>query len=193
MPPAAIATPNLLVDPGWLFYTTIDTVTPTFAAAASKFTDAWPAAWLPLGATVEGSTFAYETTVEPMTVAELLDPVKYATTGRSGSLAFALADYTLTNLKRALNGGTITTTGTGVTAINSLALPTPGQEVRAQIGWESADSTVRIIFYQLLSSGSIEMAFQKAPDFAQIPITFNMELPPAQTQPFKPYTTSTRA
>jgi hypothetical protein len=190
MPPAAVAVPNLLVDPGWLFIAPLATAEPTHAATASVFSDAWPGAWLPLGATQEGSTLQYETEVEAMSVAELFDPVKYATVSRSGNLAFALANWTLTNLKRALNGGTITTTGSGATSVNSLALPTPGQEVRTMLGWESADSTVRLIIYQALSSGTIESAFQKAPDFAVIPCTFNFELP-AAGQPFKPLTAGT--
>lgn len=72
--------------------------------------------------------------------------------------------------------------------MNSFALPTPGQEVRAMLGWESSDSTVRIVVLQALSSGSVEMAFQKAPDFARIPLTFNMELPSGATQPFQIFT-----
>jgi hypothetical protein len=190
MPPAAVATPNLLVDPGWLFWTTTDTANPTNTVAGSKFTDAWTT-WLPLGATTEGSTFSYETSVEPMSVAELFDPVKYATVSRSGSIAFALADYTLTNLKRALNGGTVTTTGAGVTSMNTLVLPTPGNEVRSKIGWESQDSTVRLIVSQCLCSGTLEMAFQKAPDFASIPMEWSMEMPSGASQPFQMYSAGT--
>lgn len=191
--PAAVTTPNLLVDPGFLFWAPVDTVVPTMTAAASKFTDVWPAAWLPLGATVEGSTFSYEVSTEAMRVAELFDPVKYATTERTGSLTFALADWSLTNLKRAMNGGTIATVGagTGVTAVNAFTLPTPGQEVRCKLGWESADGTTRLIVLQALSSGTVEMAFQKAPDFSQIPFTFNMEVPSGSSQPFTFYTAGT--
>lgn len=187
MAPAAVAVPNLLVDPGWLFFAPLGTAIPTNTVTASKFTDAWTT-WLPLGATTEGSTLGYETTVEPMSVAEIFDPIKYSTTGRSGSIAFSLADWKLTNLKLALNGGVITTTGTAGTIMNSYALPTPGSEVRTMLGWESSDSTVRVIILQALSSGTVEMAFQKAPDFSRIPTTFNMEMPAGATQPFNVYT-----
>jgi hypothetical protein len=188
MPPAAVAVPNLLVDPGWLFWAPLASTLPTNTVTASVFTDAWPGPWLPLGATVEGSTLSYEISVEAMSVAELFDPVKYATTGRTGSIAFALASWTMTNLKRALNGGIITVTGTTGTTMSSYALPTPGQEVRAMLGWESSDSTVRVVVLQAISSGTVEIAFQKAPDFAQLPVTFNMELPAGGAQPFNVYT-----
>lgn len=186
--PTAITTPNILVDPGFLFWAPLATTGPTNTVAGSKFTDTWPVGWLQLGATVEGSTLAYDINVETISVAELFDPVKYATTSRTGTLTFALAEWSLTNLKRALNGGTITVGGTGATTLNTYALPTPGQEVRAMLGWESSDATVRVVVFQALSSGTIETAFQKAPDYARIPFTFNMEVPSGSTAPFAIYT-----
>src|SRR6266508_4039491 len=120
MPPAAVATPVLLTDPGYLFGAVLGTAVPTNTVAGSVFTDAWAAAWVPLGATAEGSTFSYSSTVEAMNVAEFFDPIKYATTSRQGSMAFALASNTLQNMKRAFNGGmcVITpTSGTGATAL----------------------------------------------------------------------------
>jgi hypothetical protein len=81
----------------------------------------------------------------------------------------------------------ITVTGSAGTTMSSYAFPTAGQEVRAMLGWESSDSTVRVVVLQALSSGTVEMAFQKAPDFAQIPVTFNMEIPAGGSQPFNVY------
>jgi hypothetical protein len=191
MAPAAIATPNLLVGPGYLFWAPVTAALPTHASTASAFSDTWPVEWLPLGATVEGSTFSYESTVEAMNVAEFFDPIKYSTTGRTGSFAFALAEWSLTNMKRALNGGTITTSGSGATAVNSYTPPTPGSEVRCKVGWESQTNDVRVIIYQALASGTIESAFQKAPDFSRIPITFNMEVPSGSSAPFGLFTAGT--
>lgn len=185
------ATPTVLTDPGYLFWAPLATTEPTNTVAGSKFTDAWPVGWVSLGATEEGSTFTYEIQTENVTVAEFFDPVKIATTGRSGSFAFSLADWTLTKLKYVMNGGTVAVvSGTGATALNSYVPPAPGSEVRAMIGWESLDSTVRIICYQTLNTGSIEMAFQKAPNKALMPATFGMEVPASGT-PFKVYTAGT--
>jgi hypothetical protein len=182
------ATPNILTDPGYLFWAPLGSTEPTNTVLASKFTDAWPVAWIPLGATEDGSTFAYSSNVEAIHVAEFFDPIKYATTERSGSFAFNLADYTLSNLKRAMNGGTLTlVSGTGATALNSFTPPAPGSEVRAMIGWESLDGTTRIVCYQTLQGGNVEMAFKKAPAIALIPTEFNFEVPSSGT-PFKIYT-----
>lgn len=180
MPPAAVATPNVLTDPGYLFIAPLASAVPTNTVAGSVFTDAWPAAWLPLGATEEGSEFAYSTTVEAIRVAEFFDAVKWATTERSGTIAFNLANWSLSNYRRAVNGGVAAltaTSGTGATALYTLTPPTPGAEVRAMIGWESLDNTVRLVCHQTIQGGEVTSAFRKAPDLALIPCTFNLEVP----------------
>ena len=138
MPTTAV--PNLLQDPGYLFWAPLASTEPTNTVTGSKFTDSWPVAWISLGATEAGSTFNYSSEIEAVRVAEFFDPIKYATTERSGSISFAMADWTLNNLKRALNGGAVTlVSGTGATALNKYEPPAPGAEVRAMIGWESLD------------------------------------------------------
>ena len=186
MPTTAV--PQVLTDPGYLFAAPLASTLPTNTVVASKFTDSWPAAWIPLGATTEGSTFSYSTSVEPIMVAEFFDPIKYATTERSGNIAFNLADFTLKNYKLALNGGLgaiAPTTGTGTTASYDYEPVAPGNEVRVMVGWESTDGTMRLILRQTIQGGEVSSAFQKAPTIAAIPCTFNMEIPVGATSPFK--------
>ena len=178
MPSTAV--PNILTDPGYLLIAPLSSTLPTNTVAGGVFTDAWDAAWISLGATEEGSTFAYSTTVEPITVAEYFDPITYRTTERSGSIAFNLADFTLSNYRRAVNGGVAAlaaTSGTGATALGTLEPPEPGDEVRCMIGWESLDSTVRLIAHQCIQGGEVSSAFQRAPQKAVIPCTYQMEVP----------------
>lgn len=187
MPPAAITKPKVLTDPGYLFIAPLLTALPTNTVAGGVFTDAWPVAWLPLGATTEGSTFSYSSTVEPIMAAEFFDPIEHRTTERTGNMAFNLMDYTLSNYRRALNGGiaAITpTSGTGATALYDFEPPDPGSEVRCMIGWESLDNTMRLVLRQTIQGGEISSAFQKAPSVAAIPCTFQMEVP-AVGKPFK--------
>jgi hypothetical protein len=180
--PGATAVPTLLTDPGYLYIAPLLSTVPTNTVAGSVFTDAWPAAWLSLGATKEGSTFSYSSTVEAISVAEFFDPIKYATTERSGNMAFALANVTLHNLKRALNGGVGVITpvsGTTATTLGLFEPVAPGSEIRVMIGWESSDNTTRIVIRQTIQGGEVALEFQKAPAFAGIPCTFNFEVPPA--------------
>jgi hypothetical protein len=184
------ATPNLLTDPGYLFWAPLATAVPAHTVTAGKFSDAWPAAWINLGATEDGSQFSYSTTVEALRVAEFFHPVRWSTTDQAGNFAFNLANYTLANLKRAMNGGAITVSGTAGSELNKYTPPAPGNEIRAMIGWESLDNTVRTIAYQCINSGEIASAFRKAPAVALIPCQFNFEVP-ASGVPFEIWTAGT--
>lgn len=174
------ATPNILTDPGYLLIAPLGSTVPSNTVSGSVFTDSWDVAWLSLGATEDGSELSYASTVSPVSVAEFYDPISLRTTERHGSVAFSLANWGLSNFRRALNGGVAAlapTSGTGATALYTLTPPTPGSEVRAMIGWESLDHTVRLVGYQCFSGGEIKSAFKKAPAFAAIPCTFNFEIP----------------
>lgn len=189
--PVTLASPTILKDPGYLLWAPLLSTEPTNTVAGSVFTDTWPVAWINLGATEDGSKFRYESKVEPITVAEFFDPIQFSTTERSGSFAFNLANYTLQNLKRVFNGGTLATvSGAGTTLLSSYVPPAPGAEVRAMIGWESLDATMRIVCYQTLQGGAMETEFKKAPDKAIIPAEFQFEIP-ASGFPFKIYTAGT--
>jgi hypothetical protein len=175
------ATPLILTDPGFIFTAVLNTATPTMAALTSSYDlDTWAAAWVNQGATEDGSKFSYQTKIEAISVAEFFDPIRWSTTERSGSFAFNLADYTLHNLRRALNVGTgaiTTVSGAGVTLSSKLTPPTPGQEIRSMVGWESLDHTMRFIAYQVINGASIESAYKKAPSYAVIPFELSFEVP----------------
>jgi hypothetical protein len=176
----SIATPNLLQDPGYLLCAPPSSTLPTNTVAGGVFTDSWDVAWLLMGATADGSEFSDATTVSPISVAEFLPPVAYRVTEQRTDIAFALANFTLTNYKRARNGGAAAltaTSGSGATALYDFTPPTPGSEVRMMIGWESLDHTVRLILPQVICGGEIKLAFKKAPAFASIPCVFSAELP----------------
>jgi hypothetical protein len=189
--PGTTATPTVLTDPGYLFWAPVSTAIPTNTVAGSVFTDSWTGGWVSLGATADGSQFEYDLAVNDISVAEFLDPIKWVTTGRTATMAFSLASYTMTNLSKALNGGTVSVvSGSGATQLNRLRPPVPGSEVRCMIGWESLDNTTRIVIYQAISSGKVSMAFKKAPSFTVIPCSFNLEAP-ASGIPFDVYTAGT--
>ena len=178
MPPA-VSKPNILVDPGFLWIAPLGTAAPTNTVTAGVFSDAVAAAWLPLGATQEGSSFSASTEVEPIEVAEFFDPIRYATTGRSSSIAFALASWTLSNFQRAVNGGVaaLVPSGAAGSELTTLEPPDPGDEVRCMVLWESTDATVRVLIRQAIQGGETSTEFRKAPTYATIPCTFNVEVP----------------
>lgn len=181
--PLSTATPLILTDPGFLFIADLASTLPPMVAAGSSYdADVWPVAWRAVGATEDGSEFNYEMSVEAIEVAELFNAVAYSPTGVTASIGFAMVDYTLQNLARAMNApstNVTTASGTAATLSSKLAPPTPSQIKRRMIGWESLDHTLRFVAYQCLQGGSISSSFKKAPDKAAIATTWNIEQPAA--------------
>lgn len=171
------ATPFLMQDPGFLWRAAAGTAFPAGVVSGSKYTDSPSVTWIEVGATEDGKRFRYAPSIEPVTVAEFLDPVKWRTVAREGSFSFNLADFTLANLKFAMNGGTQTVLGgTGATEDNELTPAGMGSEARTALLWESSDSTMRIFMYSTINVAEMEMAFAKAPAIAVIPCEFRFEL-----------------
>lgn len=183
MPLGSVATPLTLIDPGYLFIAPLASTLPTMAAAGSTYdADAWPVAWVPVGATEDGSEFSYEMTVEPIMVAELFNAIQYAPTGVSSSISFAMADFTLHKLRRAMNASTsavTTVSGAAATLSSKLAPPGPTAIIRHMIGWESLDHTLRLIGTQALNGGQMSISNKRAPSKATIATTWNFEQPAA--------------
>ncbi len=188
-----VTTPLLMMDPGYLYHAPAGTAFPALGGAAvgSKFTDSPSVTFIEVGATEDGHRFRYAPSIEAITVAEFLDPVKWRTVSREGSFAFNLADYTLKNLQRGLNGGTLSSTGSAGTQVNRLTPPTLGNETRSALMWESFDATMRIFMYSTVNVAEMEMAFNKAPAIAVIPCEFRFELDGSGNL-FDVYGTSTR-
>jgi len=182
----AVASPTILTSPGMLWIAPLGTAAPTNTVTGGVFTDDPAVSWIPLGATTDGSKFDYETKVEAIHVSEFLDPIRYSTTERNGSIAFNLASFTLSNYQRALNGGIAALTPTGATGaeLTTFEPPEPGSEVRSMILWESTDRTLRLLLRQTLQGGTVESSFKKAPEIAAIPCTFNLEVPNGGGKPF---------
>jgi len=176
----SIATPNLLMDPGFLLCAPPGSTIPSDAPVGGVFAGAWDVAWLPFGATEDGSEFSDAVTVSPVTVAEFVPPVQYRVTDQRTDIAFALANFTLTNYKRARNGGAAAlavTSGSGATSLFEFTPPVAGSETRMMIGWESLDHTLRLVLPQVICGGETKVAFKKAPANATIPCVFSAELP----------------
>jgi len=184
---AAYIAPQLLVDPGYLYWAPVGSAVPTGVSTASAFSDTWPVAWIPLGYTESGTDFDVSVTTSPITAAEVVEPITYRTTDRTGTITFMLKNITATNLGRALNGGVLSVTGTGATTITKITPPVIGTETRCMIGYESLDSTFRFVAYQCFNSGSVKLSFNKAPANAAIPWQANLEKP-ATLPPFDAWT-----
>jgi hypothetical protein len=176
---------TLSLGPGLLYWAPAGTADPTTAVTASVISDTLPVAWKQIGYTDAGSEFAYELTSDDVPVAEVFDPITHKTTGRSGTVSFEMAEITVKNLVLALNGGTVTNTGTTTTAMWTYEPPNPGSEVRVALIWQSEDMTERWLFRQVFQTGSVTVGRRRGADKATIPVAFALEAPGSGVRPFK--------
>lgn len=187
MPTPTMPVANLLVDTGFLFWAPVGTAEPANTVVGSVFTDAWAAAWIPLGRTTDGSKIDDNATVSQIESAEDYYPLAYRTTKREAQISFNLMNFTATNLQRALNGAVTTVTGTTTTTMTKLDGPNPVNEVPCMIGWESLNGNARWIGRQCRNSGNISAQLAKAPNAATIQWTAMLEKP-ASAQPYSWFT-----
>jgi hypothetical protein len=173
-----VAKPLHSIGAGAILWALIGTTEPTNNVSGGVFNDAWPVGWNPVGATVEGNVLNFQTSVEKVEAAEFLVPVAYETESQEGSFEFVAMHIIASNLALALNGGTFTTTGSGATLKTIVRPPTPGNERRIMLGWESTDSKERYVIRQAFQGGEIAIPRNKgAANKARIPMKFNFELP----------------
>lgn len=189
MPSAVVPKNALALGAGYLYYNSSGGGEPGWTVTGSVFTDPWTG-WSLLGITREGHEFNYEIDTDTIEAAEYLDPLLYVTTGRNAGISFELMQIHATNFRRALNGGTLTTAGSGTTLRSTYRPPAIGAEIRCMIGWESTDNTERLIIEQAFQIGSIAINRRKGAENATIPCEFRCEIAPSG-DPFRYETAGT--
>lgn len=189
MPITTVPVPLINTGPGVLYRAPLGTAVPTNTVTASIFSDTWAAAWVPLGATEEGTEATYELDTEDVEAAEFFDPLAVVTTGRSVEVSFGLLSVTKSSILAAYNAGAsaAATTGTGATTLTTITPPKPGTEVNCMIGFESSDATYRAVWFNARQVGNVSKRFRKGSDATLVPMTFRA-LPDATSgDPFKEY------
>jgi hypothetical protein len=170
-------TSNLVESgPGKIYLAPLGTAIPTITAAASKVTATWTS-WVSPGSTDAGITYTESVQTSDITVAESLYPVRTVTTGKSSRIAFVMNEISDLNWKVACNGGTITTSGTGATKLNTYVPPLVGQEVRAMLAFVANLDTEIIVWPQVFNVGNVEYVRGNYETKAGLSVEFNAEIP----------------
>jgi hypothetical protein len=179
--------------PGKIYYAPLGTAIPTFAAAANKITAAWTS-WVSPGSTDAGITYTESVETADIKVAESLYPVRTVTTGKSSRVAFVMNEISDLNWKLACNGGTITTSGTGATKLNTYVPPLVGSEVRVMLAFVSNQDDEVIVWPQVFNVGNVEYVRGNYETKAGLSVEFNAEIPATgYTTPYQRFTANALA
>ena len=175
------------LGPGKLYLAAVGTAEPTDLTTALNAT--WLAGYV--GYTDEGHAFTRTPSYDNVEVAESLLPVAKVGTGTEMNVEFAFAEIIAKNLQKSLNGATVTASGTGATAIDSVEPLAEGvPETRTAILWEADDASERWIFRKCLQTGALTINRRKGAAKATIAATFSLE-PVTGFRPFKAILKST--
>ena len=165
--------------PGKLYVGAVGATEPTDLSTALNV------AWTYVGYTDAGHTFTYTPSYENVEVAETLLPIAKVATAQDYTLEFAFAESTARALQIAMNGGTITASGTGPTSIDKFEPLAFGvAETRVAILWQADDASERWVFRRCLQTGAAAISRQRGAAKSTIPVNFSLETPSGGAKPF---------
>jgi hypothetical protein len=182
---APITSGLIETGPGRIRYAPLATAIPTITAAASKVSATWTN-WLDVGSTDSGLTYTEGTETADIRVAESKYPVRTVTTSKSSRIAFTANEVSDLIWKLAMNGGTLTTSGTGVTKLVEYSPPLADAEVRVMLSFQNNLDTEIIVWPQVFQVGSVEFVRGDFETKAGLSMEFNAEIPSSgYTVPYK--------
>jgi hypothetical protein len=175
------------LGPGKIYFGAVGAVEPVDLTTAISTT-----VWTYAGFTDEGHTFTVSPSYDGVEVAESMLPVARIKTGVDMTLEMALAEVTAQNVQRALNGATITSSGTGATAIDSLEPLADGStETRVAVLWQSDAGDERWVWRKCLQTGAVAIGRKKGSAKATVPLSFLLEPVSSTIRPFRAIMRST--
>jgi hypothetical protein len=182
---APITSALIEAGPGRIRYAPLATAIPTITAAASKVVATWTG-WSDVGSTDSGLTYTEGTETADIRVAESKYPVRTVTTSKSSRIAFTANEVSDLIWKLAMNGGTLTTSGTGVTKLVEYSPPLADAEVRVMLAFQNNLDTEIIVWPQVFQVGSVEFVRGDFETKAGLSMEFNAEIPASgYTTPYK--------
>lgn len=184
--PAVAPKAPLSLGAGRLYHAPLATALPSYAVVGSVFTDTTWTGWTLLGITKTGHEFNYNLDTDTIEAAEYLDPITTVSTGRTVSMTFELMLITANFVRKMMNAGTgtLTSSGSGTTLLQTFKPPAIGAEIRSMIGWQSEDDTERVLAQQAFQVGSLKIARGKGTANASLPTEWRFE-PDSAGDPYR--------
>ena len=176
---------DVLIGTGVLYVASKNTAFPGDSGGGAW--DANPSGWTDVGFSEDGWTLEYDKTFEDIMVAEEIDPIKSVKSAQEIRLTGTLAQASLTNIKEAFGGGTITEDDTTNFASGYDTLVPPATdgfvEKSLLLVTEGPSGVIRHLqIPRAINVGAFTMANQKAPQKVLLATEFKILIPDAASR-----------
>lgn len=187
---APISSGLVQTGPGRIRFAPLLTAIPTITPTASKYTGITWTSWSDVGSTESGLTYTESTETADIRVAESKYPIRTVTTSKSSRVSFTANEVSDLIWKIAMNGGTLTASGTAGTKQTEYSPPLADAEVRVMLSFQSNLDDEILIFPQVFQVGSVEYVRGDFETKAGLSMEFNAEIPASgYVTPYKRFTT----
>lgn len=142
---------------------------------------AWPAGWVPIGATETGVNLLFRRSTQNLTIEEQLTPVAVETTEVECKVEATLAQDTFETMRVAFGGGEITTTAAGVGQIGKKELVISTDLEHFSLGLEGKNTYGhwrRVLIPDVVSVADVEQANRRAAALRMYKVSFGSLVPP---------------
>jgi len=188
---------NILSGPGTMFAAPLGTAEPTSCSGN------WPAGWVALGYTNQGSDFNWKPTVNPIMTEEEYWASFNKFTAYEAHITVALLEMVVQNWQLAMNQGigtsalssTVTTLGDG--SGKKIAFGDVGTEVPVMLGWDSYNKGSsaaagtpsgpeqgRLVVYSAIQVGQVQIQHRKGANPQMLGLDFMFQKKDSATPPF---------
>lgn len=142
----------------------------------------WSDPWTPIGATSEGVSFEVERSTQDITIEEQMTPVDKRTTGMSFAITTELAEDTLSTMKLAFGGGTLTQVAPTAGQPGYETLVIADEMERLGLGFEGQNEhgmPRRVLIPTVVSEAKVKTAYRRANGQRTYEVSLTSLVPPS--------------
>lgn len=173
---------NVIVGEATLYIGPANTAMPDDTVALGE---AWPVGWTYIGATDAGVTLTVSTNTQDITIEEQSTPALVTVTSKDVTVACALAEDTIANMKTAYGGGTLTTQVAATGTIGKSTLTLSDTLDQLAVGFEGVNPEGffrRVYIPVVVSVASVGTSYRRAAAKRMYPISLRAICAPSSIE-----------
>lgn len=159
------------------------TTPPALPADTVALGAAWPVAWTPVGASINGASFNFQRSTDQIVIEEQSIPVDYRTKALTFTVNMDLAEDSLQTMLWSFGGGTINTTAAASGVVGTSTLAIADEMTTFGLGMEAMNDKGywrRILIPQVKSVAQVKTAYRRSNAPRSYTVSFESMVPVGQ-------------